>query len=131
MRAHRYCTPRRAGTETSMTTPGMIARGAALAAAIVTIACAGCGPHGHKDAANTAPQIRFTDVTAKAGINFQRINGAIGKKWLPETMGGGGGFVDYDNDGWPDIILLNGDYYPGTPLDKIPGAAPHTVALYH
>ena len=70
-------------------------------------------------------------MTAKAGINFQRINGATGKKWLPETMGGGGGFIDYDNDGWQDIILLNGDFYPGTTAGKIADAGPHTLALYH
>ncbi len=56
-----------------------------------------------------APAITFTDITVKAGLHFQHVNGAAGKKWLPETMGSGCAFLDYDNDGWQDILLLNGD----------------------
>jgi len=46
----------------------------------------------------------FRDVTAAAGIKFVHNNGAYGKKYLPETLGPGVAFVDYDNDGWPDIF---------------------------
>jgi enediyne biosynthesis protein E4 len=52
--------------------------------------------------------ITFRDITAQAGIHFTHNNGAFGKKWLPETMGPGCAFIDYDNDGWPDILLVNG-----------------------
>ena len=58
-------------------------------------------------------QIKFRDITAQAGIHFTHNNGAFGKKWLPETMGPGCAFIDYDNDGYPDILLVNGDDLPG------------------
>src|ERR1700752_1380456 len=61
----------------------------------------------------SAQQIHFTDITAKAGIHFTHNDGAFGKKWLPETMGPGCAFIDYDNDGYPDIILVNGEDWPG------------------
>jgi hypothetical protein len=61
----------------------------------------------------SAQQISFRDVTAQAGIHFTHNNGAFGKKYLPETMGPGCAFIDYDNDGWPDILLINGESWPG------------------
>ncbi len=73
----------------------------------------------------SAQQIRFQDITAQAGIHFRHNNGAFGKKYLPETMGPGCAFLDYDNDGWPDILLLNGQNWPGHP------GAPTTLKLYH
>jgi hypothetical protein len=51
--------------------------------------------------------IEFTDVTAQAGIHFKHNTGAFGKKYLPETMGSGVRVLDYDNDGWQDILLIN------------------------
>ena len=57
--------------------------------------------------------IQFRDVTSQAGIHFLHNNGAFGKKYLPETMGPGVAFIDYDNDGWPDIFLVNGMDWPG------------------
>src|SRR5258707_15421734 len=62
-----------------------------------------------------AAQQVFRDVTTKAGIHFTHNNGAFGKKWLPETMGPGCAFIDYDNDGYPDILIVNGDDWPGHP----------------
>ena len=59
------------------------------------------------------PVIQFRDVTQQAGIHFLHNNGAFGKKYLPETMGPGVAFIDYDNDGWPDIFLANGMDWPG------------------
>src|ERR1700723_22516 len=73
-----------------------------------------------------AQQIHFRDVTSQAGIHFTHNNGAFGKKWLPETMGPGCAFIDYDNDGYPDIFLVNGDHWPGHPHG---GAT--TPKLYH
>src|SRR5262245_41543461 len=52
-------------------------------------------------------EVTFTDVTAQAGIRFKHNNGAFGKKYLPETNGSGCAFLDYDNDGWQDILLIN------------------------
>ena len=73
-----------------------------------------------------AQTITFRDITAQAGIHFTHNNGAFGKKWLPETMGPGCAFIDYDNDGWPDILLVNGTDFPGHPKS---GAT--TPKLYH
>jgi len=56
--------------------------------------------------------IEFTDVTSEAGIRFKHNNGAFGKKYLPETIGSGGAFLDYDNDGWQDILLVNSMDWP-------------------
>lgn len=57
--------------------------------------------------------IHFTDITAEAGIHFVHNSGAFGKKYLPETMGSGVCFIDYDNDGWQDILLINSMDWPG------------------
>lgn len=54
----------------------------------------------------------LVDVTRQAGISFQHNTGAFGKKYLPETLGSGCAFFDYDNDGWLDIILINGMDWP-------------------
>jgi enediyne biosynthesis protein E4 len=88
-----------------------------------------------------AQVITFRDITAQAGIHFTHNNGAFGKKWLPETMGPGCAFIDYDNDGFPDILLINGQDWPGHPphlaktgRDGDPGHAksgPTTPKLYH
>jgi len=69
--------------------------------------------------------VTFQDVTAKAGIHFVHNNGAFGKKYLPETVGPGVAFIDYDNDGWPDIFLVNGMDWPGH------GQKHTTAKLYH
>ncbi len=53
------------------------------------------------------PAVRFTDITQAAGIRFQHSNGAFGKKLLPETMGSGVAFLDYDGDGRQDILFVN------------------------
>ena len=57
--------------------------------------------------------ITFRDITQQAGIRFVHNNGAFGKKYLPETMGPGVAFIDYDNDGWQDIFIVNGTDWPG------------------
>ena len=60
-----------------------------------------------QEAADGPPVIRFTDITRQSGIDFKHVNGAYGDKLLPETMGGGVAFIDYDNDGDQDLILVN------------------------
>jgi enediyne biosynthesis protein E4 len=68
---------------------------------------------GTKAAAASSSPVTFQDITQSAGIRFTHNNGAYGKKYLPETMGSGVAFIDYDNDGWPDIFLVNGMDWPG------------------
>jgi hypothetical protein len=68
--------------------------------------------------------IKFVDITGQAGVHFTHHNGATGKKWLPETMGPGCAFTDLDNDGWADLLLLNGK-------DWTPSGQKHFPALYH
>ncbi len=74
----------------------------------------------------TAPNVTFTDITKQAGIDFVHDNGAYGDKLLPETMGGGAAFIDFDNDGDQDLLFVNGGPWPGHEGDKTP--AP--LALY-
>lgn len=82
----------------------------ALLAVAGMLLSSGCVP---KPQANTpgtttsAVRLTFSDVTAKAGIKFKHTNGAFGKKWLPETMGSGLAWIDYDGDGYPDLFLVN------------------------
>jgi enediyne biosynthesis protein E4 len=61
----------------------------------------------------STPGFRFVDVTSPAGIHFHHNTGAYGGKLLPETLGSGCAFLDYDGDGWQDILLVNGMDWPG------------------
>jgi enediyne biosynthesis protein E4 len=56
--------------------------------------------------------INFADITAQAGIKFKHNSGAFGKKYMPETVGSGCAFLDYDGDGWQDILLINSMNWP-------------------
>src|SRR6185436_9328329 len=56
--------------------------------------------------------IEFTDVSTQAGIHFKHNSGAFGKKYLPETLGTGCAFLDFDNDGWQDILIVNSTAWP-------------------
>jgi enediyne biosynthesis protein E4 len=64
-------------------------------------------------AENPPSGFRLVDVTNDAGIRFQHNSGAYGAKFLPETLGPGCAFLDYDQDGWQDILLVNGMDWPG------------------
>ena len=75
-----------------------------------------------RQAAAALPQ--FTDVTASAGVRFRHTSGASGKKYLPETMGAGGAFLDADGDGWQDILFINSKGWPAA------AARPPIHALY-
>jgi enediyne biosynthesis protein E4 len=59
------------------------------------------------------PPVAFNDVTEQAGIRFRHVTGAYGKKYLPETMGGGVAVLDFDGDGWQDLLFANSKNWPG------------------
>jgi len=98
---------------------------AAIAIALFFAAFTGAGASAPAASSAPSPSITFRDVTQQAGIHFVHNNGAFGKKWLPETLGPGVAFIDYDNDGWPDIFLVNGMDWPGH------GNKRSTPKLYH
>src|SRR5512140_1002294 len=62
-----------------------------------------------------ASSIRFEDVTKASGVSFVHVNGAAGKKWMPETMGSGVAAFDADGDGRIDLLFVNGRYWPDDP----------------
>ncbi len=74
---------------------------------------------------SSAVPVHYVDITRRAGINFVHYTGAFGKKYLPETMGPGCAFIDYDNDGYPDILLVQGSDFPGHHSRRT------TLKLYH
>ena len=74
------------------------------------------------------PGFRLVDVTASSGLRFRHSNGAYGGKLLPETLGGGCAFLDYDGDGWQDILLVNGTDWPGHKRGS--KSEPSTLKLY-
>jgi len=73
---------------------------------------------------NEAPPIpapgspRFEDVAAKAGISFKHFDPATPQHLIPETMGSGIGWIDYDADGWPDLFCVQDGPLPPAPGDK-------------
>jgi enediyne biosynthesis protein E4 len=70
------------------------------------------------------PGFHLVDVTGQSGIRFRHNSGAFGAKHLPETMGPGCAFLDYDGDGWLDILLVNSMDWPGHKRQR------STLALY-
>src|SRR5687768_5792400 len=102
---------------------GMTWRGLWLLVAVGALLC-GCQK---KDAAperSAALPVSFTDVSQTAGIDFVHHSGAVGKKYMPETVGSGCAFLDYDGDGGMDLLYVNGTDWPS------PKARPHYPALY-
>jgi hypothetical protein len=76
---------------------------------------------------NPRPLAHFTDIAKKAGLTDAVVFGGVDtKKYIIETTGTGVAIFDYDNDGWPDIFIVN-----GTSLDASPSGKAHTSHLYH
>jgi enediyne biosynthesis protein E4 len=73
--------------------------------------------------AETLPAVKFVDITEEAGIKFVHTSGARGEKLLPETMGSGVAFLDYDGDGDQDLFFVNSAPWPGQNTDKIANQA--------
>ena len=80
-----------------------------------------CRPNGDEPGSGSPAPARvgvvFTDVTAEAGIEFVHHNGRSGRKFLPETLGSGCAFLDYNNDGRADIFLVNSRPWTGDTSD--------------
>ena len=68
-------------------------------------------------------QVTYHDVTGEVGITFVHESGATGEKYLPETLGAGGLFLDVDADGWQDVLLVNSTRWTS-------GGGPSSLALY-
>ena len=107
-------------------------RGRRRATAATVLATLGAGAAlGLPAAGQAPPPARFTDVTAAAGIDFVHHNGATGEKLLPETMGGGVAFLDFDRDGDQDLLFVDSGRWPdpsaspasGTGADPATGSA--------
>ena len=74
---------------------------------------------------HTPPAVAFTDITEEAGIDFVHVNGSQGEKLMPEAMGSGAAFLDYDNDGDQDLLLVNATWLSEQPQQPAP-----TLVLY-
>jgi|ERR1700733_1795137 len=84
----------------------------------------GLGSHAQSNSRQLA---NFVDVGEKAGLTMKNVFGGVDtKKFIIETTGTGVAIFDYDNDGWPDIFIVNGTTLEGFPAGKGP-----TNHLYH
>jgi enediyne biosynthesis protein E4 len=101
---------------------GALGLGAYASSGIELGATLGQTPRGSGRGAS--PGFRLVDVTGSSGLKFRHYNGANGSKLLPETLGSGCAFLDYDGDGWQDILLVNGMDWPGHPKQR------STLSLY-
>ena len=91
----------------------------------IALLVVGRSPRSTPAAPTAESPVHFVDITRSAGINFTHYTGAFGKRYLPETMGAGCAFIDYDNDGRPDILLIDGADFPGHQTRRT------TLKLYH
>ena len=96
--------------------------------------CASCSRHAEKQRSVSSAGdltiaqcdgIVFTDITTAAGITWRHCNGAFGQMYFPEIKGSGCAVIDYNNDGWPDLLLVNSMHWPGHLAAQEP-----TMALY-
>jgi hypothetical protein len=84
------------------------------------------GPQSARKEVVDPPLMRFTNIAKEAGIEFVHDSGAYGERMLPETMGGGVAFLDYDNDGHQDLLFINSSRWPWRPA----ATSPPTSRLY-
>ncbi len=122
---------------------GRSARLGALAALLASASLSGCGAEAPAPviaepvapitptvaAPESLPDVTFVDITEEAGIDFVHRNFAQGEKLLPETMGSGVAFLDYDGDGDQDLLFVNSAPWPGQDAERVRQPSP-TQALY-
>lgn len=102
---------------------------------LMLLACAPGEPESAGDESTSALEAAtgawFEDVSIEAGIQFRHDHGGSGQRYMVETMGSGGGVIDFDGDGWLDIVLLQGQPLPGHPEhDPVGSSHPWAHALY-
>ncbi len=85
-------------------------------------------PTKREQPAAEVPMVKWIDITRTAGISFSHHSGAYGDKLLPESMGSGVAFFDFDGDGFQDLLFVNATDWP---WHRAEGQAPATAALYH
>jgi hypothetical protein len=87
-------------------------------------------PKPHPAVPNHSPQtseaVSFVDIAKFAGIDFRLTCGGPEKRYIMESMCGGVAVLDYDNDGWMDIFLVN-----GSTLEDLKAGKCHASKLYH
>lgn len=103
-------------------------RGGIAGVAATILSTPSLRPNAFAAPAISNPGFRFVDVTAQSGIRFRHNSGAYGGKLLPETLGSGCAFLDYDGDGWQDILLVNGTDWAGHKDEHISNS--NTLKLY-
>ncbi|HET9219931.1 MAG TPA: VCBS repeat-containing protein, partial [Terriglobia bacterium] len=80
---------------------------------LVALILSGLAMSGRLQSQGREPGIQYVDVTKAAGLTYRHNSGATGKKYMPETLGPGVAFVDYNGDGWQDLFFTNGKDWPG------------------
>ena len=103
--------------------PPVAAPAALLLGLIIAAGCSGRPAEAPSSAPApvAAPEtaaVVFTEVALDVGIDFVHNTGAFGRKWLPETMGSGCAWIDFDLDGDPDALLLSGNDFAGHTTDR-------------
>src|SRR5689334_9695098 len=107
--------------------PGTIAASLCCAALSLAPLLAQNSANQQAESKDAKPAAYFIDVSQKAGLTMKNVFGGVDtKKYIIETTGTGVAIFDYDNDGWPDVFVVN-----GTTLDPLPGEKPATNHLYH
>lgn len=98
---------------TILRTIGLTLGAALLAACSVSSSESGAAPGTGEAPPTDSARLAFSEVTESVGLGGVRHeNGAFGRNWYPEQMGAGGGFVDYDGDGWLDVLVVGGGTWP-------------------
>jgi hypothetical protein len=83
------------------------------------------GPNNKRKASSSSFPVSFVDITHAAGIDFHLTCGGAEKRYIMESMCGGIAVFDYDNDGWMDILLIN-----GSTLEDLQAKKCHSSKLY-